>query len=52
MKSRMFSFLLCMWVMGRIDEPYLDRMVEKGRITHKEEEMILATPQVPSKPEV
>lgn len=49
MKSKMFSFLLCMWVMGKIDEPYLDKMVEKGRITQNEEEMIVATPQLPER---
>ena len=45
----MFGFLCCMWVMRKINEPYLDRMVIKGRITQEEEDMILATPQLPEK---
>ena len=42
----MYAFLLNMFVMGKIDKVYLDRMVEKGYITVTEEEMILATPQI------
>lgn len=42
----MFGFLLNMWIMRKVDEVYLDRMVAKGYITQTEEEMILATPQM------
>lgn len=42
----MYAFLLNMWVMGRIDEAYLTTMVNKGRITEEEKQMILSTPQV------
>lgn len=42
----MFGFLLNMWIMRKVDEVYLDRMVTKGYITQAEEEMILATPQM------
>lgn len=41
----MYQFLLNMWIMGKIDEAYLTRMVEKKYITIEEKEMILATPQ-------
>lgn len=42
----MYNFLLNMWIMKRIDEAYLTNMVNKGRITEEEKQMILATPQV------
>ena len=42
----MYQFLLNMWIMKRIDEEYLARMVTKGRITEEEKQMIMATPQV------
>ena len=42
----MYQFLLNMWVMGRIDETYLQGQVTKGRITQQEYEMIIATPQI------
>lgn len=41
----MYGFLLNMWIMKKIDEAYLARMVELGRITQEESEMIQATPQ-------
>ena len=41
----MYGFLLNMWVMNRIDEDYLAAQVQKGRITIKEREIILATPK-------
>ena len=41
----MYQFLLNMYLMGRIDEKYLEKQVTKGRITKKEMEMILATPK-------
>lgn len=43
----MYQFLLNMWIMKKIDEAYLDRMVEKGYITAEEKQMIIATPQLP-----
>ena len=45
--SDMYGFLCNMWVMRKVDEPYLTRMVEKGFITAEEKQMILATPQLP-----
>ena len=42
----MYQFLLNMWVMGRIDETFLQGQVIKGRITQQEYEMIIATPQI------
>lgn len=41
----MYQFLLNMYLMGRINEQYLEKQVAKGRITQKEKEMILATPR-------
>lgn len=41
----MYEFILNMWVMGRIDEDYLNKAGEKGRITASEKEMIMATPK-------
>lgn len=43
--SDMYPFLLNMWIMKKIDETYLTGQVQKGRISEKEKEMILATPQ-------
>lgn len=42
----MYNFLLNMWIMQRINEPYLANMVTKGRIPEEEKAMILATPQI------
>lgn len=41
----MYTFLLNMWIMGKVDETYLTGQVSKGRITEEEKEMILASPQ-------
>jgi len=41
-----YEFLLNMWILRRIDEDYLNRMVEKKYITTEEKQMILATPQM------
>lgn len=41
----MYAFLLNMWIMKRIDEEYLNKVTIVGRITEKEKQMILATPQ-------
>lgn len=41
----MYVFLLNMYLMDKIDENYLNEMVKRNRITEKEKEMILATPQ-------
>ncbi len=40
-----YPFLLNMWIMKRIDEEYLNKVTEVGRITEDEKQMILATPQ-------
>lgn len=42
----MYSFLLNMWIMNRIDEEYLQARVAKGQITQAEYEMIIATPRL------
>ena len=44
----MYQFLLNMWMMGRVDETYLQKQVTKGRITQEEYDMIIATPKLPS----
>ena len=41
----MYQFLLNMWIVGRIDEAYLNKATALGRITEEEKHMILATPQ-------
>lgn len=41
----MYAFLLNMWVMKKIDEVYLSKIVQLGRLTQEEVDMILATPQ-------
>jgi hypothetical protein len=41
-----YGFLLNMWILRRIDEDYINRMVEKKYITTEEKQMILATPQM------
>lgn len=41
----MYSFLLNMWIMKKIDEAYLETQVSKGRITAEEKTVIVATPQ-------
>ena len=51
-KSGFYDFLLNMWIMRRIDEEFLDRMVIKGRISKEEEDMILATPQMPERDQI
>lgn len=42
----MYEFILNMWVMGKADEDYLIKAVEKKRITASEKEMIMATPKI------
>lgn len=42
----MYAFILNMWVLRRIDEEYLDKAVDKKRITKEERDLILATPQI------
>lgn len=40
-----YGFLANMWIMGRVDEVYLQNQVDRGRITQAEYEMIVSTPQ-------
>ena len=40
-----YTFLLNMWIMKKIDENYLDGQVRLGRISEDEKKMIVATPQ-------
>lgn len=42
--SRLYGFILNMWVMGK-DEDYVNRALEKGYITEDERNLILLTPQ-------
>ncbi|WP_019381951.1 hypothetical protein [Cytobacillus oceanisediminis] len=42
----MYSFLLNMWIMNKVDETYLQGQIQKSRITQQEYEMIVATPQL------
>lgn len=42
----MFEFLKTMWIMRRIDEVYLTKMVTKGRIDEEEKQIILAVKQM------
>ena len=42
----MFEFLRTMWIMRRIDEIYLTKMVTKKRITEEEKQTILAVKQM------
>ena len=44
-QSLAYAFFLNMWIMGRIDNAFLEKQVNDGRITQEEKEMILATPQ-------
>ena len=41
----MYQFLCNMWVMRRIDELDLNKIVDRKWITEEEKDMILATPQ-------
>lgn len=41
-----YTFLLNMWIMKKIDENYLQGQVDKKRITVEEMDMIIATPQM------
>lgn len=42
----MYQFILNMWLMKRITEVQINTLVERGRITREEVDMILATPQI------
>jgi len=42
----MYQFLLNLWKMKKIDETRIQNAVEKGYITQKEANIILATPQI------
>ena len=42
----MFEFLKTMWIMRRIDEVYLTKMVTKGRITEEDKQTILTVKQM------
>lgn len=41
-----YTFLLNMWIMKKVDEKYLQGQVDRGRIDTKERDMILASPQM------
>ena len=41
----MYQFLCNMWIKRRIDELYLNKVVDRKWITEEEKDMILATPQ-------
>lgn len=40
-----YTFLLNMWIMRKIDEDYLQGQVDRKRISLEEKQMIIATPQ-------
>ena len=40
-----YTFLLNMWIMKKVDENYLQSQVDRKRITEEEKQMIIATPQ-------
>jgi len=40
-----YTFLLNMWIMKKVDENYLQGQVDRKRITEEEKQMIIATPQ-------
>lgn len=42
----MYQFLLNMWIMRKVDEPYLQGQVTRERIIQQEYDMITSTPQV------
>lgn len=42
----MHEFLLNMWIMKKIDGPYLSQMVINKYITEEEKQMIVVTPQL------
>ncbi len=44
--EEMYQFLLNCWILGKIDEDYLDAMVKKGFITSEERDLIVATPKL------
>lgn len=46
MGDYMYLFLLNCYILRKIDEEYLKKMVEKGKITQEECDMIIATPQI------
>lgn len=42
----MYSFLINMWIMRKIDQEYLQARVNKGQITEQEFDQIILTAQV------
>lgn len=44
-RSLMYAFLLNMWMMDRVDEPFIRAQVTRNFITQEEADMIIATPQ-------
>ena len=40
-----YTFLLNMWIMRKVDEDYLQGQVDRKRISSEEKQMIVATPQ-------
>ena len=45
MQSLSYAFILNMWIMGRVDEVFVNAQVRMNRLTQDEADMILATPQ-------
>lgn len=43
----MYAFILNMWILGKVDEAFVEAQYQRGRITQQERDMILATPQIP-----
>lgn len=41
----MYQFILNQWIMGRVDENFVEMQYQRGRLTEQERDMILATSQ-------
>lgn len=43
--SLVYPFVLNMWIMGAVDETFVNGQVRLNRLTQEEADMIMATPQ-------
>lgn len=41
----MYQFILYMWILGKVDDDFIEMQYSKGRLTEKEKHRILATPR-------
>lgn len=42
----MYAFVLNMWILGKVNESFVEFQYQRGRVTRQERDMILSTPQV------